>query len=130
MAETPHDHDRDREREVVTDRERTTHVTERVRGGGTGIAAVVGGLVVAVLLMFWLFSSGGNEAEISQTDVTVEETETAGDSGAATEEMVGTGAEAESEPAAEAAPEPAGEAGGEETQAAEEPPADEAETAN
>lgn len=126
MAEHPHD----REREIVTDRERTTHVTERTRGGGTGIAAVVGGLVVAVLLMFWLFSTGDNEAEISETNVTVEETETATDTDAATDEMVGTGAEAE-EPVIEAEPAPAPETeGAEETQAVEEPAAEETEPAN
>ena len=127
MDETP----REREREVVTDRERTTHVTERVRGSGTGIAAVVGGLVVAVLLMFWLFSAGDNEGEISETNVTVEETETAADTGAATEEMVGTGAEAESETTTiEAEPEPAADPAAEETQATEEPALEETGQAN
>lgn len=80
MAEHP-------ERERITEREHTIHVTERSRG--TGIAAVVGGLVVAVLLLFWLI--GGFERgdpEVSETAVTVVETET-------TEETeVTTGAEA------------------------------------
>ena len=126
MDETP----REREREVFTDRERTTHVTERGRGNRTGIAAVFVGLVVAVLLMFWLFSAGDNEAEISETNVTVEETETAADTGA-TEEMVGTGAEAESETTTiEAEPEPVADPAAEETQATEEPAPEETEQAN
>lgn len=113
MAEHPHD------REHVTERERTTHVTEK-SSGGTSIAFVVGGLVVAVLVIFWLFGGafdGADDAEISETNVTVEESE-----------MVGTGSEAESEPLA--TEEPAVDVEVEETEAVEEQPVEETETSN
>lgn len=119
MAEHPHDRDRER---IAESERTTTHVTER--SSSTGIAAVVGGLVVAVLLIFWLFTGVDDEAEVSGTTLTVEENETAVTDEPA-EEMVGTGTEAEgvlpeteAEPAAEAEP-------AEETQATEEPAAEE-----
>ena len=99
-----------KERDRVVERDRRTSHVERY-GGGTGIAAVVGALVVAVLVLFWLFSgdSGEEAPALTETDVTVEETETAAEEGAV-EETVGTGAEAEQEtplPEAEAEPESA-----------------------
>lgn len=75
MAEHPHDRDRahvtNRDPAHVAGRERAPHTTDRKRSG-TNIAAILGALVVAVLLAFWLFSGSGNEAEITETGMTEE----------------------------------------------------------
>lgn len=93
-------------RERIIEREHTTQVTER--SAGTGIAAVVGGLVVAVLVVIWLiggFDGGG--AEVSETRINLEETETAtGDNLQTRWPTPGTEAETAPEPNAETAPAP------------------------
>lgn len=44
------------------------------RGGGTGLAFIVGGLVVAVLVLVWLFTGGdfGLEGGGGQTNINVD----------------------------------------------------------
>lgn len=72
-------------------------------GGGTGLAFIVGGLVVAVAVIFWLVFGGGNDtATDTANDVNVT-VENAGDAAAEAAEAAGDAADAVGEAATNAA---------------------------
>lgn len=106
MTQPPND------RERIVERDRTTHTTTTERSGSTGIAMIVGGLLVAVVVLYFLFAGFDTDEVgegVSETNVTVESTETTTETAPAAEPEVEIEVQ-EVEPETEAAPATEGDA--------------------
>lgn len=98
------------DRERIVERDRTTHVTEK--SGSTGIAMIVGGLLVAVVVLYFLFvgfdSADVDGEGVSETNVTIESSETTNEAAPAPATEAEPAPEPEAAPATEGDAEPAG----------------------